>query len=789
MPSFLRHFDSLRALSADEAAELAARVADLSKAGLPLGAGLRSFAAELSGRRLRRVLRDLADQLDAGADLATAMQSQGRRLPLCLQGLVLAGLHTGRLAEVLEEYVDLQHSQWEVRRRLWKSLAYPFVLLVFMAAIMAFARLFLMGGFESLFKGFGMDLPVLTQFVIAASWPAVWIVLGLVVVITATWVLLKVAPTAGWVWSWLYRVPMLGAFLRWGHMAQFGRLMGLLLDQQVPLPDALRLCAAGVRAGNLAEQCRAVAGEVELGRVFDESMAEQRHFPASLIPIVQWGQQAHDLPDAFRATAEMYEGRVRSQGLLMETILLPIMLLAIISFIGTFIAAMMLPLISLIQCLSWRPPTDDKGSELGLAALLIILVPVVVLSACLLASPVRRPGAMLLHQRFLFVLGVMGRVVLAVFLLGLLVCGFLLGITTPLAMFWWCVAIFVIVEGVRKHRASQQYALLWLVCVSIERSMPLVPAIEAFAREGFGLFRWRARQLAEMLKAGVPFPDALEECRDVLPPYVLPMIRVGWGSDALASALRRAAMAHASQQPVWMSLTGKVGYLLFLLAFGLYIVVRVNRDLVPEFEKIFRGFGTLLPAVTDWLIWCSKIVVDYCYLFAPLVLLALLLLMYAAARFFGWIRWDLPGMAQLARRLDSANVLDSLAVVTRRQGPLLDGIRSLAQSYPRPGVRRRLLRVAGDIQAGRDWGESLYARRLIRRADLAVLQAAQRAGNLAWAMREVADSNRRRFAYRLQSIAQALFPVAVIAIGAVVLFVAVALFQPLVSLIEVVSRT
>ena len=73
---------------------------------------------------------------------------------------------------------------------------------------------------------------------------------------------------------------------------------------------------------------------------------------------------------------------------------------------------------------------------------------------------------------------------------------------------------------------------------------------------------------------------------------------------------------------------------------------------------------------------------------------------------------------------------------------------------------------------------------MIRRADLAVLQAAQRVGNLPWAMQEMADSARRRFIYRLQAIVQAVFPAVVICFGLMVMFIVVALFLPLVTLIQ-----
>jgi type II secretory pathway component PulF len=240
-----------------------------------------------------------------------------------------------------------------MRRRVWNSLAYPLLLVVLMAAIVVFARLFIIDGFEKIFKDFGVMLPDLTAVVIAVSWPAVWIVLGLLVLMVATPLLSALAANVGWVWwRWIYRVPALGPLLKWGHLAQFSRLMGLFLGQQVSLPDALRLCAAGLRDVDLARGCRAVAGEVESGRRLDESLATRRQFPASLIPIVRWGQQAHDLPDAFRAAAEMFEGRARTHGSLLETILLPVMLLVIMTFVGLFVLAMLMPLIRLITCLS-----------------------------------------------------------------------------------------------------------------------------------------------------------------------------------------------------------------------------------------------------------------------------------------------------------------------------------------------------------------------------------------------------------------------------------------------------
>ncbi len=360
----------------------------------------------------------------------------------------------------------------------------------------------------------------------------------------------------------------------------------------------------------------------------------------------------------------------------------------------------------------------------------------------------------------------------------------LIAVFGPVGLVGCGIVAFVLIECVRKRRASQQSGLLWLLVVSAERSMPLGPAIEAFAAELGGSFAWRARRLAELLAAGTPLPDALELCPGLLPAYAMPMIRVGSQSGALAPALRQVAAVHNQNAPVFMSMIGKIAYLLLLPWFAVVVLVFVMCWIIPKFTAIFRDFGTSLPPMTKVLIQASYFFVNYWYLFFPFFLLFTWLFVYAVVRYFGWTLWDMPPINRLARRLDSARILDGLALVAGQQRPMAEGIATLAISYPKVDIRRRLALAAFDIEAGGDWADSLARRSLIRRADLAVLQAAQRAGNLPWAMQEMADSARRRVLYRLQAIVQTVFPAAVICFGAMVMFIVVALFLPLISLIE-----
>jgi protein transport protein HofC len=353
--------------------------------------------------------------------------------------------------------------------------------------------------------------------------------------------------------------------------------------------------------------------------------------------------------------------------------------------------------------------------------------------------------------------------------------------TVGLGVFPGFVALVVLGMVFYRRRRSEQQAFLWALTVAAERMMPLVPVVEAFAEERWGWRRSRARQLAELLRAGTPLPQALRQCPGLVPPEALVTIKVGHQSGTLAAALRQAADTRDSQDTLWHQITGKIVYLcvltLFLFSIGLFMAIKI----APAFVKIYQDFDSELPAITQWTysaMWGGATVAGWAL---PLINV---LLWYTLLRYMGWIQFGLPGLNWLTRRLETARILDALSLVAQQQRPLVEGIATLAQSYPKYSIRRRLRRVAKDVSAGIDWGDSLVDRGLIQRADWAVLQSAQRVGNLAWAMREMADSHRRRLAYRMNALLQMAFPLVLLIYGGIVGVFVVAYFLPLIALIQ-----
>jgi len=165
----------------------------------------------------------------------------------------------------------------------------------------------------------------------------------------------------------------------------------------------------------------------------------------------------------------------------------------------------------------------------------------------------------------------------------------------------------------------------------------------------------------------------------------------------------------------------------------------------------------------------------------PIALLAVVLY------YLGLFPRDLPVLWRLFRRYDGALIMRGLALAVRREVPLPRALELVAEKYPLRYAGGALKAASLQVQGGMAWPESLRRAGLIAQTDVAVLASAQRAGNLPWALEEMAESALRRTNYRLQVALQMLFPPAVLLLGMTVGFIVVSLFMPLISLIQGLS--
>jgi type II secretory pathway component PulF len=339
-------------LTRREADAVVEAVADATAAGVPLVAGLRAAADEVPRGRLAGTLRTLAGQLEQGRSLEDVLATTTRGLPACVAVVIRAGVRQGTLSTMLVELVDQQRRLREQWRSLRSTLAYPATLIVFGLALAVFLNLFVVRPLIKMFAEFQLTLPFVSQVIVWLHRYGLTCLFGAGLLVLVLSLVLRYAGGATYWRRMLATVPLFGPLWHWTGVAEWARWSALLVDHAVPLPEALRLAADGVHDANVREVGQRLAEGVQQGQSLSELVALTHRLPASLVPLLAWGERSGQLAESLRVSAEAFEERVRQRSELLRAILPPLAFVVVAFLAVLFLVGLYAPMLSMIQGLS-----------------------------------------------------------------------------------------------------------------------------------------------------------------------------------------------------------------------------------------------------------------------------------------------------------------------------------------------------------------------------------------------------------------------------------------------------
>lgn len=339
--------------STQQQREMLELLAEVSRSGMPLPEGLRAAAEETQSSRLSAHLRLLATQFESGMKLGESSMGQSASgLPPHVMGVVRAGVRSGNLGEALDSLIDQDRAYRDIWRHLVSSLAYPTMLLIATLLLFVAAVLLIVEPSKAMLDDFGMELSGNTKMWIelATGLPAALAVGG--IMITALLIGLRcIGGRVTWA-RFLSGIPVLGTLFHLAGVSQMLRLMEVMLSHDMPLPEAMRLTSSGVANPNMQVVASWLAQGTAAGVPLSDLIEASPRLPASIVPVVRWGERNDAMSDSLRSAYELLEGRIRLQGSLLSVLVGPLMLIFIAVLLGSLLVAMFLPLVSLIQNLT-----------------------------------------------------------------------------------------------------------------------------------------------------------------------------------------------------------------------------------------------------------------------------------------------------------------------------------------------------------------------------------------------------------------------------------------------------
>ncbi len=233
------------------------------------------------------------------------------------------------------------------------ALAYPALLFALWLLFAILIVQVLLPQFTKIFADFKTVLPLHTRIIMWFSGGKILIICliaGAVLLLLLFLMRVLLSPAARQ--RLIVRIPLLGPAIAWRAVAIWSRWMELLLALGIPLPRALELAGDGAASASLASDSTRLASDVSSGKLLSDSIRRTKSLPASLEPLIRWGEQTSDLPDAFRGAGDMFENRAQMRTTLLVSSLPPIVFVLVALGVVFLFNSLLMPFVSLIRALS-----------------------------------------------------------------------------------------------------------------------------------------------------------------------------------------------------------------------------------------------------------------------------------------------------------------------------------------------------------------------------------------------------------------------------------------------------
>ena len=333
------------------------QLSTMMEAGVPLVQSFEIVADGMDNPTMRDLILKLRDEVSAGNSFAAAVRTQPRYFDDLFCNLVAAGEQSGTLETMLDQLATHREKTEALRAKIKSAMHYPIAVLGVATVVSGILLVKVVPQFESIFAGFGAELPEFTRLVIAMSrWMQAWwvaIIFSIGTVLLVYREAYKRSPTVRNGRERLaLKLPVLGNILNKSCIARFSRTLATTFAAGVPLVDALDTVSGS--AGNIVykEAILQVRENVSGGSQLHASMKQANVFPNMVVQMVAVGEESGTLDRMLDKAASYYEDMVDNLVGGLTSLMEPMIMVILGVVIGGLIIAMYLPVFSMGDALS-----------------------------------------------------------------------------------------------------------------------------------------------------------------------------------------------------------------------------------------------------------------------------------------------------------------------------------------------------------------------------------------------------------------------------------------------------
>ncbi|SFR51571.1 type IV pilus assembly protein PilC [Marinobacter daqiaonensis] len=325
------------------------QLATMMKAGVPLVQSFDIVADGLENKGLQELVMSIRNDVASGTSFAGALKRHPKHFDDLYCNLVESGEKAGALEQMLDRIATYLEKTELLKKKVKKAMTYPIAVVVVAIIVTAILLVKVVPQFESLFQGFGAELPVFTQMVVQLSeWMQSWWFVVLIAIV-GTIYLFKEAKRRSQKFSdlvdkYVLKLPIVGEIIDKSAVAKFGRVLSTTFASGVPLVDALDSVAGATGNAIYRDAIMKIKDEVSAGVQLQAAMKQTDVFPVMAVQLTAIGEESGNLDEMLEKVADHYEAVVDDMVDNLTALMEPMIMAVLGVLVGGLIIAMYLPI-------------------------------------------------------------------------------------------------------------------------------------------------------------------------------------------------------------------------------------------------------------------------------------------------------------------------------------------------------------------------------------------------------------------------------------------------------------
>ncbi|MDN4501935.1 type II secretion system F family protein [Alteromonadaceae bacterium BrNp21-10] len=298
----------------DELVIFSRQMYSLSKSGIPILRAINGLAESSSSKLMTKTLLSVAEQLERGRSISSAMHSHPKIFNQLYVSIVHVGENTGKLDEVFLQLATYLEREQETRKQIKAAVRYPTFVIAALVIAMVILNIWVIPIFAGMFIKLGANLPFMTKLLMASSdlfvtqWPYM-----LVVTIASVWGLKRYIATDRGCYNWdklKLNLPIVGDIVERSLLSRYARSFSMMLSSGVPLTTSLNLVADAVDNRYMGQRIVDMRRNIEKGDSLLRASSHSELFTPLVLQMVSVGEETGRVDELLGDVAEYYEREV-----------------------------------------------------------------------------------------------------------------------------------------------------------------------------------------------------------------------------------------------------------------------------------------------------------------------------------------------------------------------------------------------------------------------------------------------------------------------------------------------